>query len=77
MGYRTRVSEPGPDRGVDTFVSPDGLGLQKPHIFCEVKPGMGEELGAQEIRFFLGGCKPAASKSGCSLERGLYSSSPK
>ena len=27
MGYRTRVSEVGPDRGVDVFASPDGLGL--------------------------------------------------
>ncbi|MFC1707989.1 restriction endonuclease [Planctomycetota bacterium] len=35
MGYRTRVSDPGPDRGVDIFASPDGLGLQEPRIFVE------------------------------------------
>jgi restriction system protein len=30
MGYRTTVSEPGPDRGVDVFASRDGLGLEEP-----------------------------------------------
>jgi restriction system protein len=55
MGYRTRVSEPGPDRGVDVFASPDGLGLQEPRIFCEVKHRVGDSMGAQEIRAFLGG----------------------
>ncbi len=37
MGYKTRVSDAGPDRGVDIFASPDGLGLQEPRIFVEVK----------------------------------------
>lgn len=55
MGYRTRVSEPGPDRGVDIFASPDGLGLQEPRIFCEVKHRLGETIGAQHIRAFIGG----------------------
>jgi predicted Mrr-cat superfamily restriction endonuclease len=27
MGYQTRVSVRGPDRGVDLLASPDGLGL--------------------------------------------------
>ena len=30
MGYKTRVSPKGSDRGVDIFASPDGLGLQEP-----------------------------------------------
>ena len=54
MGYRTRVSEPGPDRGVDVSASPDGLGLMEPRIFVEVKH-RGERVGAQLIRAFLGG----------------------
>ena len=54
MGYRTRVSEPGPDRGVDVFASPDGLGLTEPRIFVEVKH-RGERIGSQLIRAFLGG----------------------
>lgn len=34
MGFRTRVSAKGPDRGVDVLASPDGLGLQEPRIKC-------------------------------------------
>ena len=54
MGYRTRVSKPGPDRGVDIFASPDGLGLVEPRIFVEVKH-RGGRVGSPEIRSFLGG----------------------
>ncbi|MEI9948338.1 MAG: restriction endonuclease [Pseudomonadota bacterium] len=57
MGYRTSVSEPGPDRGVDIRASPDGLGLQEPRIFVEVKH-RGAQMGSKEIRAFLGGRKP-------------------
>lgn len=54
MGYRTTVSEPGPDRGVDVFASPDGLGLEEPRIFVEVKH-RAAAMGAKEIRAFVGG----------------------
>ena len=54
MGYRTRVSKRGPDRGVDVFASPNGLGLEEPRIFIEVKHREGA-IGAQGIRSFLGG----------------------
>lgn len=54
MGYRTRVAPPGPDRGHDIFASPDGLGLQEPRIFVEVKHRKGP-IGAPQIRSFLGG----------------------
>ncbi len=54
MGYKTRVSNPGPDRGVDVFASPDGLGLEEPRIFIEVKHREGA-INAQGIRSFLGG----------------------
>ena len=57
MGYRTRVSEPGPDRGVDIFASPDGLGLAEPRIFVEVKHRAGA-IGAPDLRAFLGGRHP-------------------
>lgn len=57
MGYRTTVSEPGPDGGVDIFASPDGLGLEEPRIFVEVKH-RGAQMGAQAVRAFLGGRKP-------------------
>ena len=57
MGYRTRVSGPGSDRGVDIFASPDGLGLIEPRIFVEVKH-RGGRVGAPEIRSFMGGRQP-------------------
>ena len=55
MGYRTKVSSPGPDRGYDVFASPDGLGLQEPRIFVEVKHRPNQTMGSQDIRSFLGG----------------------
>ncbi len=54
MGYRTSVAVAGPDRGVDVFASPDGLGLQDPRIFVEVKH-RAAQVGAPQIRSFLGG----------------------
>jgi restriction system protein len=58
MGYRTTVSLPGADRGVDIFASPDGLGLQEPRIFVEVKHRIQSTMGAEKVRAFLGGRKP-------------------
>jgi restriction system protein len=57
MGFKTRVSPRGPDRGVDVFASPDGLGLQEPRIKAEVKH-RGGAIGAQELRSFIGGLRP-------------------
>lgn len=54
MGYKTRVSQQGSDRGVDIFASPDGLGLQEPRIFVEVKH-RSAPMGSQQIRAFMGG----------------------
>ena len=58
MGYKTRVSPKGSDRGVDIFASPDGLGLQEPRIFVEVKHRANTQIGAPEVRAFLGGRRP-------------------
>lgn len=57
MGYRTRVSPPGSDRGVDVLASPDGLGLQEPRIKVEVKHRPNTAMGSQEVRSFLGGLR--------------------
>jgi restriction system protein len=54
MGYRTTVSEPGPDRGVDVFASRDGLGLEEPRIFVEVKH-RAKQIDAKDVRAFVGG----------------------
>lgn len=63
MGYRTRVSAPGPDRGLDVFASPDGLGLQEPRIKVEVKHRE-SGMGSKEIRSFLGSLRAG--------DKGLY-----
>lgn len=55
MGYRTTVSPRGADRGVDIFASPDGLGLEEPRIFVEVKHRPGTAMASADIRSFLGG----------------------
>lgn len=64
MGFKTRISPKGPDRGVDVLASPDGLGLQEPRIKVEVKHRPNTSIGAPDIRSFLGGLRPG--------DRGLY-----
>jgi len=63
LGFRTRVTPGGPDRGRDVVASMDGLGLQPPRILCEVKHRKGQ-IGAQDIRSFAAGLR--------SDDRGLY-----
>jgi restriction system protein len=58
MGYKTRVSSRGPDRGKDIVASPDGLGLEDPRIKVEVKHRQGQ-MGTKEIRSFIGGLSGA------------------
>ena len=55
MNYRTTISPRGSDRGVDIFASPDGLGLEEPRIFVEVKHRPTTTMGSTDIRSFLGG----------------------
>lgn len=54
MGYIARRSPKGADRGTDVFASKDGLGLEEPRIFVEVKHREGQ-MGAQQVRSFMGG----------------------
>ncbi len=63
MGYKTRVSPNGADRGKDIVASPDGLGLEEPKILVEVKHRQGQ-MGSQEVRSFLGGLR--------ARDKGLY-----
>jgi restriction system protein len=55
MGYKTRISPSGPDRGKDIVASPDGFGFESPRIIVEAKHRTGSVMGSQEIRSFLGG----------------------
>lgn len=54
MGYKTRVSPSGPDRGKDIVASPDGFGFEAPRIVVEVKHRT-SSMGSTDIRSFLGG----------------------
>ena len=54
MGYIAERSKKGADRGIDIFASKDGLGLEDPRIFVEVKH-RNNQMGAQDIRTFIGG----------------------
>ena len=56
MGYKTRVSPAGPDRGRDIIASPDGFGFQPPRIVVEVKHRKGT-MGAPDVRSFVGGLR--------------------
>jgi restriction system protein len=56
MGYKTRVSPAGPDRGRDIIASPDGFGFQPPRIVVEVKHRKGT-MEAPEVRSFVGGLR--------------------
>ena len=55
MGYKTRVSPAGADRGKDVIASRDGLGFEDPRIVVEVKHRPATPMGSQDIRSFLGG----------------------
>ncbi len=70
MGYKTRVSPKGSDRGKDIVASPDGLGLENPRIVVEVKHRQGS-MGAQELRSFLGGLR--ANDKGLYVSTGGFS----
>ena len=58
MGYIAEQTPKGPDRALDVFASKDGLGLEDPRIFVEVKHRKGK-MGSKEIRQFLGSRKEA------------------
>ncbi len=63
LGFKARVTPVGSDRGRDVIASPDGLGLQSPRIFCEVKHRKGQ-IGAPEVRSFAASLRHD--------DRGLY-----
>jgi len=53
MGYRTRVSPPGPDAGIDIIAHQDELGFEPPIIKVQVKSGEGS-IGAPEVQALYG-----------------------
>lgn len=53
MGYRTRVSEAGPDHGVDVVAHPDVFGFESPRIKVQVKHRQ-SSAGGPDIRNLIG-----------------------
>jgi restriction system protein len=53
MGYRTRVSPPGADGGIDILAHKDELGFEPPIIKVQVKSGSGK-VGQPEVSSLLG-----------------------
>lgn len=70
MGYRTRVSPPGPDRGVDILAHRDELGFEPPIIKVQVKSGEGT-VGDPEVSALYG--KVSGSEFGLLVALGSYS----
>lgn len=54
MGYKTRMTTKGPDRGRDIIASPDGLGFEKPVIIVEVKHRQNQKMGRKDISSLSG-----------------------
>lgn len=72
MGYKTRLTPKGKDRGKDILASPDGLEMTEPRIKVEVKHRQ-SKTDSDMIRSFLGGLRGNdkglfVSTSGFSLE---------
>jgi len=63
MGYKTKISSKGPDRGRDIIASPDGLGLEDPRIIVEVKHRK-DSMSSDQVRSFTGGLR--------ARDKGLY-----
>lgn len=57
MGYRTKISPEGPDRGVDIIAHKDALGLEPPIIKVQCKSTEGS-VGSPEINGLLGTLGP-------------------
>ena len=53
MGYRTRVSSPGPDKGVDVLAHKDELGFEPPIVKVQVKSTSGS-VGDPEVSALYG-----------------------
>lgn len=53
MGYRTRVSDAGPDHGVDVIAHPDVFGFEAPRIKVQVKHRK-STAGGPDIRNLIG-----------------------
>lgn len=71
MGFKTRVSSPGRDLGVDIVAHPDAFGFQAPRIKVQVKHRKGQAT-APEVRALAGTVREG--ESGLFVSTGGYTS---
>ena len=71
MGYRTRVSPPGPDGGVDILAHKDELGFEPPIIKIQVKSSEGS-TGDRVVSQLIG--KLEAGEYGMLVTLGTFTS---
>lgn len=74
MGYHARVTDPGPDRGVDVVAHPDALGLENPRIKVQVKQ-RNSRAGSRDMRDFIGTLRD--NERGIFVSTGGFSSDAK
>jgi restriction system protein len=70
MGYRTRISPPGPDGGVDIIAHRDELGFEPPIIKVQVKSSESNNVGDPEVSSLYG--KLGASEYGLFVTLGGF-----
>jgi restriction system protein len=58
MGYKTRISPPGADGGIDIIAHRDELGFEPPIVKVQVKSGAGN-VGLPEVSSLLGTLAPS------------------
>ncbi len=69
MGYKTTVSLPGTDKGIDVEASPDGLFMKEPRIIVQVKHRKGQ-VSREEMSSFIG--KVRAGMNGLYVSSGGF-----
>lgn len=53
LGYKTKVSPPGPYGGIDVVASPDGFGFTPPRILVQVKHRQNKTMDIDDIKSFV------------------------
>jgi restriction system protein len=71
QGYRTEVSPPGPDGGVDILAGSGALGFDQPRLCVQVKSGSGAE-GQKTYNELLGVVSKFASQQGLLVSWGGF-----
>jgi restriction system protein len=74
MGYRTKVSLPGPDKGVDILAHKDELGFEPPIVKVQVKATVGS-VGDPEVSALYG--KVASGEFGLLVTLGTFTNQAK